>query len=255
MTLPPALLRYRDAVLAVVLAGAFIAELLFSGEIANDRAMTAAVGAAMALSLSVRRSAPLVPLCAAVMGILLSHTVLTGLADSGSFLLVLLLALFAAGRYGPRWSRWLAGLVAAAVIPLAAVDPDQPPTAGDWIFFFLFIGTAYAGGLLFRARHERDLRMAQRAEQAERDSEGRAREAVTEERTRIARELHDIVAHAIGVIVVQARAGRRALVEFPAEATRTPSCRRSRASASLTSSPLRSVPRGCRWRSSVPGTR
>jgi signal transduction histidine kinase len=41
---------------------------------------------------------------------------------------------------------------------------------------------------------------------AERDV--RAQEAVAEERTRIARELHDVVAHAISLIVLQARGGR-----------------------------------------------
>jgi signal transduction histidine kinase len=156
-------------------------------------------------------------LSCAVIVILLSHTVLAGIADSGSFLLVLLLALFAAGRYGAKPFRVLAALIAAVVIPLAAFDPAQPPTIGDWIFFSLFIGTTFVGGVLFRARHERDLRMAGRAERAERDGESRAREAVASERARIARELHDIVAHAIGVIVVQARAGRRAII--PAEAT------------------------------------
>jgi len=50
-----------------------------------------------------------------------------------------------------------------------------------------------------------------RAERLEREREERARRAVAAERARIARELHDVVAHAISVTVVQARGGRRIL--------------------------------------------
>jgi signal transduction histidine kinase len=53
---------------------------------------------------------------------------------------------------------------------------------------------------------------------AERDE--RAQEAVAEERTRIARELHDVVAHAISLIVLQARGGRRMLSDDPDETRR-----------------------------------
>src|SRR6185437_7696511 len=51
------------------------------------------------------------------------------------------------------------------------------------------------------------------------DRDRRAAVAVAEERARIARELHDVVAHAISVIVLQARGGRRVLTASPAEAT------------------------------------
>jgi signal transduction histidine kinase len=58
-----------------------------------------------------------------------------------------------------------------------------------------------------------------RAEQLEREQEQRAREAVAEERARIARELHDVVAHSVGVIVVQAQGAERVMSKDP-EATR-----------------------------------
>jgi signal transduction histidine kinase len=65
-------------------------------------------------------------------------------------------------------------------------------------------------------RHRRRTRHAEaRAGRAEADREQRAREAVADERTRIARELHDVVAHAISVIVLQAKGGRRMLAIEP----------------------------------------
>ena len=53
----------------------------------------------------------------------------------------------------------------------------------------------------------------QRAQLAERERDLAAREAVAEERARIARELHDVVAHSVSVMVVQAQAGTRLLDE------------------------------------------
>ncbi|HXL44153.1 MAG TPA: histidine kinase [Gaiellaceae bacterium] len=67
-------------------------------------------------------------------------------------------------------------------------------------------------------RHRRlsERHLETRALTAEREEKARA--AVAEERVRIARGLHDVVAHAISVIVVQARGGRRSLATEPEEA-------------------------------------
>lgn len=77
------------------------------------------------------------------------------------------------------------------------------------------IGTALiAGAPLYLGRevHERRLRLEQlqsRAELAEREKELRATEAVAEERARIARELHDVVAHQMAVMTLQAEGASR----------------------------------------------
>ena len=82
------------------------------------------------------------------------------------------------------------------------------PTAGS-CRPILLVGTAWIAG---RAIRERDLvaaRLAERAEELEREREEFAALSVRYERARIASELHDIVAHAISVMVVQAGAGQR----------------------------------------------
>jgi hypothetical protein len=75
---------------------------------------------------------------------------------------------------------------------------------GNLTFFAgIFGGTWLAGRAIRRRRgRERDLIL---------EREAKARAAVLEERTRIARELHDVVAHAISVIVLQSRGARHAL--------------------------------------------
>jgi signal transduction histidine kinase len=72
-------------------------------------------------------------------------------------------------------------------------------------------GIAWAAGFALRARAEQAEAAEVRATQAERDREAAARVAVAEERARIARELHDIVAHAVSVMVLQVGAVRHKL--------------------------------------------
>jgi signal transduction histidine kinase len=70
---------------------------------------------------------------------------------------------------------------------------------------------AWLGGFAQRERAEQADRAEERAQQAERERESAARLAVAEERARIARELHDIVAHAVSVMVLQVGAVRHRL--------------------------------------------
>ena len=75
----------------------------------------------------------------------------------------------------------------------------------------VFLGAPFAAGLAFRRRRLRDVQLTDKVQAAERESVRLAEAAVEVERLRIARELHDVVAHAISLIVVQSRGGRRSL--------------------------------------------
>jgi signal transduction histidine kinase len=74
-------------------------------------------------------------------------------------------------------------------------------------------GISWVAGFALRERAEKAEAAEIRASQAERDREAAARIAVAEERARIARELHDIVAHAVSVMVLQVGAVRHQLPE------------------------------------------
>jgi signal transduction histidine kinase len=91
-------------------------------------------------------------------------------------------------------------------------DPDH--SAAELVFTPLLFGIGWLAGFALRERAEEAEAAERRAAQAEREREGAARIAVAEERARIARELHDIVAHAVSVMVLQVGAVRHKL---PAE--------------------------------------
>lgn len=88
-------------------------------------------------------------------------------------------------------------------------SPDHA-TAG-LIFTPLLFGLGWLAGFAVRERAEQAEAAEVRATQAERERDGAARVAVAEERARIARELHDIVAHAVSVMVLQVGAVRHRL--------------------------------------------
>jgi len=89
--------------------------------------------------------------------------------------------------------------------------PGHSP--GELVFIPLLFGIAWLAGFALNARAEQADAAEARAAQAERERETAARIAVAEERARIARELHDIVAHAVSVMVLQVGAVRHKLPE------------------------------------------
>ena len=94
-------------------------------------------------------------------------------------------------------------------------DPDH--TAGELIFIPVLFAIGWLAGFALRERADQAEAAEERATHAERERDAAARIAVAEERARIARELHDIVAHAVSVMVLQVGAVRHKLPETLAE--------------------------------------
>ncbi len=207
MVLARRLAPYGDTLLALSLGIGLQIEIWVSDT--EQRAALSAVGLGLAAALGARRRLPLV-MCIVVVA---SFAVLDGLDPTflnGSVLFpaTLILGLYS---YGAN-ARGLEARAAVAVIPVAvavfvANDGDRFHV-GDVIFGAILLGGPWAAGLAIRLRRERESRLE--------DEKERAEAAIDEQRVRIARELHDVVAHAISVVVVQARGGRRMLDRDPA---------------------------------------
>ena len=103
----------------------------------------------------------------------------------------------------------------AATTTIIYNDPQNAP--GDFVFAPVLFATGWLAGYALRARAVQAEAAEQRAVLAERERETAARIAVAEERARIARELHDVVAHAVSVMLLQVGAVRHKLPDDLAE--------------------------------------
>jgi signal transduction histidine kinase len=100
-------------------------------------------------------------------------------------------------------------IVAGGALIVALNDPARSLT--EVLLIPAVFSLAWLGGFAHRGRAVQALEAEERARRAEREREVTARIAVAEERARIARELHDIVAHAVSVMVLQTGAVRHRL--------------------------------------------
>jgi signal transduction histidine kinase len=165
---------------------------------------------------------------APVLGVVaVSVALLNALAGSGRGLItgsgglaVLAVPLAVYGVAAAPASRWAAAWVGAAV---ATLEAGALLAAGgpDWGTALMVLALAAAGWLAGENTRSRRAHLAdvlERSAEREREREQRARQAGAEERLRIARELHDVVAHAMSIVAVRSGVARMVLDVRPDEA-------------------------------------
>ena len=199
-----------DAVLAGVVAAVTIVAVVVQSH-ADDEPMTAygvVLLAAQLVPLVWRRRAPVV--VAAVAGAAAAAYGLAELPDP-PVMFGPLLALYTLAAYRPRRVSAPFGVAAAAIAALTIPFGDATDAADVAVAYFSGV-TAWVVGDTTRGQRERarwlDERRADAAHQAARD-----------ERVRIARDLHDVVAHHVSVIAVQAEAAQEVLASQPERAS------------------------------------
>jgi signal transduction histidine kinase len=171
--------------------------------------LTVAATAGIAVAVAVRRRVPLLALTLGFAALVVANTAPDQTGDAvGPFFALLLLIIWVGAHV--RGRRFAAAVVIAAVglVGSIAVVPEMD-TGGALSGLFLLVGGPLFLGRFLGHRSELNRVLAARAEEVERDREDRARAAVAEERTRIASELHDAVAHALSGMVIQAAGARR----------------------------------------------
>ena len=194
---------------ALALGVPLVAEVVIGGPSNWTLLASVSLAAATALALMWRIRLPVVTLAVALAAPTIQIELL-GVVGGGMAYLTVLFAVYSVGAHGQRRD----ALIAAALLVALFLSPNELAKIrtgawGDVLGPVLSLVIAFGMGRIVRSRTRQALASEQRAEQAERDRDERARAAVAEERARIARELHDIVAHHVSVMVIQAQAGQR----------------------------------------------
>jgi signal transduction histidine kinase len=121
-------------------------------------------------------------------------------------------ALFALASRADGRRLWITTAVSAALLGTGEIRAELAGQGiGNVLPPLVLFSLAFIMGRIVHAHRQHASGQQDRAERLERDQEARAAQAVTAERSRIARELHDVIAHSLSVIVVQAAAERRVL--------------------------------------------
>lgn len=149
-------------------------------------------------------------------------------------LVPVLVLVYSLSRYARGRLRWIAPVCGFVFVATADLYVPLLQEPSELIFHWTGVLLAFGVGHALRVSEERAAREAVRAHTADTVAGERALMAVGEERARIARELHDIVAHAVGLIVVQAGAAEQVVEEDPEFARKALGTIRTTGSSALT---------------------
>ncbi|MBM7387345.1 signal transduction histidine kinase [Clavibacter michiganensis] len=203
-----------------LVAGILVAVAAFArfpgGEYRTDSALTLALALAPVAVLPFRRRFPVPALVACLA--LFGGAAFAGLLAPGILLSVAVAMFGVANRRDRRRAGIAAAVSVVAVLGLSLLASVGSVFDPRIIQFAVITAFAAAAGDATRSRREFIAAMVDRAERAERSRESEARRRVTEERLRIARDLHDAVAHQIAVISLNAGVASSAVDTRPEKA-------------------------------------
>ncbi|MFE9094407.1 sensor histidine kinase [Streptomyces sp. NPDC007264] len=206
-------------VLVCMVAGSFLDPHAEDGSFWGTRTPSALSIALMVLgaaALVLRRRAPLT-----VLAVTASLSLVELVADDprAPVAMSAVIALYTVASTTDRPTTWRVGLLTMTVLTGAAMlDGPLPWYAQENLGLFAWTGMAAAAGDAVRSRRAFVDAIRERAERAERTREEEARRRVAEERLRIARDLHDVVAHHIALVNVQAGVAAHVMDRRPDQA-------------------------------------
>ncbi|WP_328431923.1 MULTISPECIES: sensor histidine kinase [unclassified Streptomyces] len=135
----------------------------------------------------------------------------------------MLVIVYTVAATGARWASWLALAVGLCAAPTAQLRWPNEHSSGlgnlaTMVFMTVPFALAWVLGDSIRTRRAYFAQLEERATRLEKEREAQAKVAVAAERARIARELHDVVAHNVSVMVVQADGAAYVLDAAPDQA-------------------------------------
>jgi signal transduction histidine kinase len=205
-------IRPADFAFAGLLAVTGLLEVALVGTDGDRPVMTAFLALAAAGAMLLRTARPLICLAVVVILVLVAHVPETGLALTAALVVGCLLALGSVGRLCRDDVSIPAAAGTAGVFVIGAAFYARP---WDVVVSMIGCGAAWGAGRILRREALRNAELSSLAADLVAQRESRAREAVQAERIRMARELHDTVAHTVSVMTLQVGGIRRRLDSDP----------------------------------------
>jgi signal transduction histidine kinase len=197
--------RQRDWIVAAVLAAASLLQISLTPGPVHQQVLGALFAVVACATVGFRQRYPAAAGVTAQGLLALDFLTWHNLA-AGGWTIAWFCSLYGLAVWSSRW-RFAAGVAFVGVTDLSPVGRDADPAHWSSTAVGFAVGSVVVMLLLRRIVGDRD----SKARLAERERDVAAREAVVEERARIARELHDAVAHSVSMMVIQAGAERRVL--------------------------------------------
>jgi signal transduction histidine kinase len=207
--------RLIDRLLVAALFVGTEIDVFVSSAIEGPRVLNALLLGGLVLTLLWRRTRPLVTLTCILAGLTLSQLVLTPPPETFAAVLLLITSCYAVGAH-EQGRRSLVGLALACVSVTTLALIFDPGDVFWPVAFFCIVPWLAGRTLSNQTQLAREL--AEKAEHAEHERAEEERRAIAAERSRIARELHDVLAHSLSVMVVQSGAARRIVERDPERA-------------------------------------
>ena len=210
-----------DGLIGLALAAITVPSLWFvpeelEGEFRDPDVLAVTLLLLATLPLAWRRRNPLGTLL--VVGVASVAEVVLGYPDWNLGGIGVVIALYSVAAHGGRRDAVIGAVLTSIAVFIVFVTSRVDSSFAGFLSNYVVFGTAWILGDNLRARRAYVAGLEERAESLERARVEEARAAVAGERTRIARELHDVVAHNMSVVVIQAGAARRVLDRDPAAA-------------------------------------
>src|SRR5215212_9153637 len=212
--------RQGDALMAVALSVVLVLELSLGSNITGPAWANYVCGVVATAAVAWRRPWPVWALAAQLVAVLISTAFGGDLSENPfSPFLAVIVVMYGVGCYAPvGWSRFglAIGMTGMVLINLVSDSSDD---AGAYIgTLLLAIALPWAAGRAAKEWAQRALELERVNTALKAEQEQRSLLAVADERSRIARELHDVVAHSISVMVVQAEGAKRMMDRDPRRA-------------------------------------
>ncbi|HUR09098.1 MAG TPA: histidine kinase [Nonomuraea sp.] len=198
----------RDVLLALGIAGLAQAEVWSGVVVGGPRPAVAATGLVMGLALAWRRRAPMAVLVIVFGGQIVQAALGVDSNTGFSTLFALVIAVCSAA-YHARHA--MAVLLASLSLVAVAVLVEKGPSPADLLYAGVFVAGVWLAGHAVSIRQVRAQLSEERAAQAKREAAWQATAAVNQERARIARELHDVVANSMTAMALHVGGIRRLL--------------------------------------------